>query len=174
MKFRPDRVVVCVLVAAVVAPVAIWGFNQAARAREENRRIRCRNNLNQIAKALDTYLNEHGGHRYYPPHLGVLVDSRVLPDPSVLACPYDPDPPKLPNGLPCSYMYNPIDLPLGDDFPPNEPIAWERKIFYGELRWFVYADSHLEGTTMTDEELATFVSRMKPSKGASSKADPHP
>ena len=36
------------------------------KAREAARRIRCRNNLNMLAKGMATYLNEFGDNRFYP------------------------------------------------------------------------------------------------------------
>ena len=173
MKLRLRRVVVCVVVAAAVGLVAIWAYHLFARSREEYRRIRCRNNLNNIAKALATYLDQYGGQRYYPPNLGVLVDSGVMPDSSILVCPYDPDPPKLPNGLPCSYEYA-APKAVDDDLPPNEPIAWERKVRHGEGRCILYADSHVELTTRTEEELAPLDKRVQRSKNAPGKRNARP
>ena len=77
-----------------------------ARAREEARRIRCRNNLNQLAMGASVYLVEHGEGRYYPFPLGrgtrpddfngaewlaSLYWTAVVPDPAVLICPSSPD-----------------------------------------------------------------------------------
>ena len=99
----------------VVAILAGMLLPALARAREEARRIRCRNNLNQIAKGMATYLNEFGDNRFYPCPLGRGIDpngyngaewlaslywqgrdatgflSSVMPDPGVFICPSSPD-----------------------------------------------------------------------------------
>jgi len=69
-------------------------------------RIRCRNNLNQLAKGMAVYVNEHGGNRWYPfpldrsrvPHdyngaewLASLYWSGCVPDPGVFVCPSSRD-----------------------------------------------------------------------------------
>ncbi|MFC1806355.1 hypothetical protein ACFL09_05175, partial [Planctomycetota bacterium] len=59
-------VVSCVLVVVVGGLVPV----SCARARVEARRIRCRNNLNSLAKCMATYVHEHGGGRWYPFPLG--------------------------------------------------------------------------------------------------------
>ena len=77
-----------------------------AAAREEARRMWCRGNLNQVAKSMATYLNEHGDNRFYPFPMGqgtrpgdfngaewiaALYWSGVMPDPGVYICPGSPD-----------------------------------------------------------------------------------
>ena len=98
------------VVIAIIAILAGMLLPALARAREEARRIRCRNNLNQLAKGMATYLNEHGDNRFYPwpagrkgcgsednPDFGgaewlaTLYWTRVLPDPGVYVCPSSPD-----------------------------------------------------------------------------------
>jgi len=98
------------VVIAIIAILAGMLLPALARAREEARRIRCRNNLNQLAKGMATYLNEHGDNRFYPwpagregcgdednPDFGgaewlaTLYWTRVLPDPGVYICPSSPD-----------------------------------------------------------------------------------
>jgi hypothetical protein len=79
---------------------------QLRSAREEARRIRCRGNQNQLAKAIATYLNELGGNTYYPYPLGrgrvagdyngaewlaSLYWTGVMPDPGIFICPSSPD-----------------------------------------------------------------------------------
>ena len=74
--------------------------------REEPHRYRCRNNLNQLAKGMATYLNEHGGNRWYPSPLGrgqkagdyngaewlaALYWTGVHPGPGCFICPSSPD-----------------------------------------------------------------------------------
>ena len=76
------------------------------RAREEARRIRCRNNLNCLAKGMATYLNEHGDNRFYPCPLGrtrmpknyngaewlaSLYWAGTIPDPGCFLCPSTSD-----------------------------------------------------------------------------------
>jgi len=72
------------------------------RAREEERRIRCRRNLNMFARGMATYLNELGDNRFYPCPLGrglrrydyngaewlaSLYWAKVMPDPGIFLCP---------------------------------------------------------------------------------------
>ena len=94
------------VVIAIIAILAGMLLPALARAREEARRIRCRNNLNQLAKGFATYLNEHGDNRFYPCPLGrgsasddyngaewfaSLYWSGVVPEPGVFICPSSPD-----------------------------------------------------------------------------------
>ena len=100
------EVVVCV--AAMFATILLVSSLLPAlvRAREEARRIRCRNNLNQMARGMATYLNEFGHNRWYPWPLGrgthpgdfngaewlaSLYWTGVVPDPGVFICPSTPD-----------------------------------------------------------------------------------
>ena len=118
-----------------------------ARARTEARLIRDRNNLNQIAKGCATYLNEFGDNRWYPKSIGELFDRGVIPDKGVFVSPLDKDPPKLPNGLPCSYVSCFERHPkrqFFDDFPPNMIMAWDRKPFVRGRRSVLFFDSHVE------------------------------
>jgi len=104
-------------IALVLGPVCAGMLLPAlARAREEARRIRCRNNLNQLAKGMATYLNECGDNRFYPwpdgrPGCGAgrspnrwtgaefggaewlasLYWTKIIPDPGVYNCPSSPD-----------------------------------------------------------------------------------
>ena len=93
------------VVIAIIAILAGMLLPALARAREEARRIRCRNNLNQLAKGFATYLNEHGDNRFYPCPLGrgtgagyngaewmsSVYWTGVVPDPGVFICPSSPD-----------------------------------------------------------------------------------
>jgi len=109
-------------------------------------RIRDRNNLNQIAKACAVYLNEHGDNRFYPTGLAELVDRKCI-EKQFLVSPLDPDPPKLANGVPCSYVSifdRYPDRVFRDDFPPNEILAWVRKPFTQGGRNVLFFDSHVE------------------------------
>jgi hypothetical protein len=61
------EVLALVVVMAALAPLAyLW----QARSTEQGRRIRCRNNLNCLAKCMATYLNEYGNDTWYPCPLG--------------------------------------------------------------------------------------------------------
>ena len=94
------------VVIAIIAILAGMLLPALARAREEARRIRCRNNLNQLAKGFAVYLNEHGDNRFYPCPLGRGQDpdsyngaewmaslywAGTVPDPGVFICPSSPD-----------------------------------------------------------------------------------
>ena len=64
---------VIVLVTIVILVLASLGypyFSEARHARALARSIRCRNNLNQIAKGMACYLNEYSDDRWYPFPLG--------------------------------------------------------------------------------------------------------
>ena len=107
MKKRQGFTLIELLVViAIIAILAGMLLPALARAREEARRIRCRNNLNQLAKGMATYLNEHGDNRFYPCPLGrgassttyngaewlaALYWTGVVPDPGVFLCPSSPD-----------------------------------------------------------------------------------
>ncbi|MBL7223259.1 MAG: DUF1559 domain-containing protein [Candidatus Brocadiae bacterium] len=94
------------LLISVVGILAGMMLPALARAREEARRIRCRNNLNQVAKGMATYLNEFGDNRFYtfPMGRGTQPDdfngaewlaslywTGTVPDPGVFICPSSPD-----------------------------------------------------------------------------------
>ncbi len=100
------ELVVTLIVVAVVAVGVVWLLWRLEATREEARRIRCRNNLNSLAKGMAVYLNEHGGDRWFPFPLGLgastddfngaewlaaLYWSGVLPDPQVYLCPSTTD-----------------------------------------------------------------------------------
>ncbi len=143
---------VAVRVAALVLVLAVCLM--AFRWREEARRVRGRNQLNRIARAMAAYLSQQGGSRFYPPDLGVLVDVGLL-SADLLVHPSDSDPPRLPNGLPCSYEYlvrpDAVGVAAGG-VPPNEPLARERRVFAGGGRNVLFADSHVEFWTHTQQE----------------------
>jgi prepilin-type processing-associated H-X9-DG protein len=80
------------------------------REREVSHYPRCRNQLNQLAKGMATYLNECGDNRFYPwpagrpgcgsvanPRFGgaewlaTLYWTRIIPDPGIFTCPASPD-----------------------------------------------------------------------------------
>jgi len=117
------------------------------RARTEARLIRDRNNLNQLARGCATYLNEFGDNRFYPKNIGELFDKGVLKDETVLVSPLDRNPPRLPNGLRCSYVSCFDKYPkrvFRDDFPPYVIMAWDRKAFVKGRRNVLFFDSHVE------------------------------
>ncbi len=95
--------IVVVLLAGMLMPAV-------SPCREESRRVRCRNNLNQLAKGMATYLNECGDSGGYPwpvgrPGCGTRANpgfggaewlaslywTRIIPDPGVYNCPSSPD-----------------------------------------------------------------------------------
>ena len=118
-----------------------------ARAREEARLIRNRNYLNQIAKGCAVYLNEHGDNRFYPSGIAELVDKGVIRDKKILVSPLDRAPPKLANGVPCSFVScfdKYPDRVFRDDFPPNIMMAWDRISFARGQRSVLFFDSHVE------------------------------
>jgi len=101
--FTVTELVVLVIIVAVLAGTLLPAI---ARYREESRRIRCRNNLNQLAKGMATYLNEHADGGVYPCPLGrtrnpniysgsewlaALYWTGVIPDPGVYLCPSSRD-----------------------------------------------------------------------------------
>jgi hypothetical protein len=104
---HPLREWVLVIVIVGVLVLMLW---PGPPGREEPRRIRCRNNLNQLAKGMATYLNECGDNRFYPwptgypgcgprawPRFGgaewlaTLYWTKIIPDPGVFNCPSSPD-----------------------------------------------------------------------------------
>ena len=100
----------CVLLAILGAGVGLMVMFMG-KAREEARRIRCRGNLNILAKGMATYLLEFGDDRFYPwptgragcggsggeadfggaEWLASLYWTRLMPDPGVFICPSSPD-----------------------------------------------------------------------------------
>jgi len=97
-----DMVIVVFVLAVLAAMVlpALKAKRSAANGRH------CRNNLNQLAKGLATYLNEHGDARFFmcPLGRGVSPDTYngaewlaslywtgVIPDPGVFLCPVTSD-----------------------------------------------------------------------------------
>ena len=133
---------------AALVPVAAAGMVAGIlAAQREARAVRDRNNLNQLAKGLATYLNEFGDNRRFPSGLGELFDKGVIPDKGVFVSPLDKNPPKLPNGLPCSYVSCFDKYPKRqflDDFPPNAMLAWTRAPFVNGKRHVMFFDSHVE------------------------------
>jgi prepilin-type processing-associated H-X9-DG protein len=97
------ELVLVVIVLAVLAWLVVAVF---ARRREEDRRRRCMNYLNGMAKGMATYINEHGDNRWYPCPLGrgrnpddfngaewlvALHWTGVVPDTVVFTCPSSGD-----------------------------------------------------------------------------------
>jgi prepilin-type N-terminal cleavage/methylation domain-containing protein len=108
MKARHGFTLTDLLVAVAVLGVCAGLLLPAASgarfrpASEVARRILCRNNLNQMAKGMATYLNEHGDNRWYPCPLGRGRDPKdfngaewlaslywtaIVPDPDIYLCP---------------------------------------------------------------------------------------
>jgi len=102
MRKRQGLTLVEVLLAVVVIVIVLFLLLAPhGGAREEARRVRCRNNLNQLAKGMVTYV-----HLWYPFPLGrglraddfngaewlaSLYWTGVVPDPGVFICPSSPD-----------------------------------------------------------------------------------
>jgi prepilin-type processing-associated H-X9-DG protein len=95
-----------VVIVFVLGAIASMVLPAILRAHAENRRMRCRNNLNQLAKGMATYINEHVGPDFLPCPLGrgrtpgdyngaewlaALYWTGVVPDPSVFICPSSGD-----------------------------------------------------------------------------------
>ena len=96
--FTLIEVVVMVFLVTAVAALLLPALS---RPREERHSLRCRNNLNQLAKGMATYLNEHGDNRWFSCPLGRGLDpddyngaeglaslywTGVVPDPGVFIC----------------------------------------------------------------------------------------
>ena len=94
------------VVIAIIAILAGMLLPALSRAREEARRTACKNQLNQLAKGLATYLTCYGGNRFLPCPLGRGTDpgtyngaewlaslywSGVIAAPGVYICPSSPD-----------------------------------------------------------------------------------
>ncbi|MBM4038718.1 MAG: hypothetical protein FJ290_09400 [Planctomycetes bacterium] len=134
---------------AVLGLGAGMAFPALADARTEARRIRSRNNLNQLAKASATYLNEFGDNRFYQKSTAELFEKMILADKAVLVAPNDPNPPEIAKGLPSSYIMcfdKYPDREFRDDFPPNVMMGWERAVFARDQgrRNVLFFDSHVE------------------------------
>jgi prepilin-type processing-associated H-X9-DG protein len=122
----------------LMGPVAI--------VQHDARRARDADNLNQIGKGALIYL-VGGDNRLYPGSLGDLFDKKVLADKALLVSPLDPNPPKLRNGLPCSYesVFDKYpDREFRDDFPPNQIMAWNRQPVAQGRRYVLFVDGHVE------------------------------
>jgi len=98
---------VVVTVAVLAALLLILLIQVVPRQRTESCRIRCRNNLNQLAKGMATYISEYGSSQFYPwpggragcggvgedadfggaEWLATLYWTRTVPNPGVFLCP---------------------------------------------------------------------------------------
>ncbi len=120
-----------IMVAMLLAAAAVFDA-WSPRTRTPCRRIQCRNNLNQLAKGMYTYLNELGDNRFYPwpagrPGCGTVAGpdfggaewlaslywTRIIPDPYVYNCPSSPDSNE--QGLELGSNGTPGGKPLSDD-----------------------------------------------------------
>ena len=95
-----------VIVLLVLAGLILPFFARARDGGGGSRLVRCRSNLNQLAKGMAVYLNEFGDNRWYPFPVGQGLEpdsfdgsewlaslywTRILPDPGVFLCPSSPD-----------------------------------------------------------------------------------
>ena len=72
------------VVIAMIAILAAIGMPAMTAALDRARVAECRAHLTCIALALNTYRQQKGA---YPPDLQALIDTHLITDPSVLACP---------------------------------------------------------------------------------------
>ena len=138
MKKRQGFTLIELLVViAIIAILAGMLLPALSRAREEARRIRCRNNLNQLAKGMATYLNEHGDNRFYPCPLGrgsvattyngaewfaSLYWTGSIPDPGVFICPSSPD-------------SNDDGVEMGATVSPGATLFGSQTVSYAGMHW---------------------------------------
>ena len=129
---------------AIVAGVALPAI---AESRTQARLVQNRSNLRQLGLGCSAYLDQFGDGRSYPASLGELLDRKIVGDKRVFVSPFDDDPPKLKNGLPCSYEFCFDKYPtrqFPDDFPGNMIIGWDRKAFVPGKRSALFFDFHVE------------------------------
>ena len=134
----------CLVLLLIIVVLAGMLLPSLARSREEARMIRARNNLNQIAKAMATYLNEHGDNRFYPSSAETLFRSGVLVEEEVLSDPM--------TGKRFVYLYE--GKYLRDDYPPNKPMGYMEGDGGVNVLFF---DSHVEFHPYGDDRLAALI-----------------
>jgi hypothetical protein len=132
----------------IVALLAVVGLGLygLSLARTEWVRVAHTSNLDQLAKGVAAYLTQIGESRFYPASIGSLFDLGVIKEKSVFVSPADPDPPKLPDGLPCSFESCFDTWPtarFSDDYRWCM-MVWDRKPFFGDRRYVAYFDYRVE------------------------------
>ena len=100
------EVLVVVLLLVILTGMFLSPGCNHGRPREESRRIRCRTNLNQLAKGMAFYVHNLGYEHWYPYPLGLgrasddfngaewlaaLYWTGVVPEPGIYICPSSPD-----------------------------------------------------------------------------------
>jgi len=101
MKRKGFTLIELLVVIAVIAILAGLLLPAIARAREEARKLACKNNLRQIGLTMNTYVGNFGDNRYFPYEAdgGVATLSllygpatRLLPEPRSFICQSTTDP----------------------------------------------------------------------------------
>jgi len=114
-------------------------------ARAKDRTNLCMNNVKQLGVGCQKYLDGPGGHRYYPPSLKALVDSKVV-DKKLFLCTEDRH-----EGAAwhCSYgcIFELTDKKLTDRLPTDAIIIWDDKPRHDGKRCVCFNDTHVESVS---------------------------